>query len=171
MAPARPGLCTAACFPSLPLPAALCRALLLSTFLCLSMSSESPCRPAYIQYETVLIAMLYILYTIMHARTHVLWQRLLRHLKAVITAFPCVSLPFLAVPLRWQDDLRDVVVALDLARTVFRRIRLNFVWCVRAGGRWPGGRAVKCGHAVLCYAGRAGQGRAVTAACHCLQLP
>ena len=27
-----------------------------------------------------------------------------------------------------RDDLRDVVVALDLARTVYRRIRLNFLW-------------------------------------------
>ena len=29
-----------------------------------------------------------------------------------------------------RDDLRDVAVALDLARVTFNRIRLNFVWAL-----------------------------------------
>jgi Cu+-exporting ATPase len=29
-----------------------------------------------------------------------------------------------------RDDLRDVFVALDLARATFQRIRLNFVWAM-----------------------------------------
>lgn len=29
-----------------------------------------------------------------------------------------------------RDDLRDVVVSLDLARVTFNRIRLNFVWAM-----------------------------------------